>query len=236
MQKPAILFFIKTQREIFMFKIKAIIKSCINSVGYDIIRYSRKEQSSDNMIKTEDKPQFFSMKTPKVDKVHYGCGGTLFLHWLNVDLQLQPKQGYFTENVDLVKRHPFMDDVFKFGFSEDFIEHLDQSEQIIFLCEAYRTFQPSGVLRFSFPGLEGVLSRHYKDAKYNTAELAKKEAYDMWGHRHFFSFEELSLLCKHIGYRFVNKVDFGHSQFPELRNLDTRIEQKDLNTYVEVIK
>ncbi len=75
MQRLAILFFIKTQREIFMFKIKAIIKSCINSVGYDIIRYSRKEQSSDNrnkteinplpsdhMIKIEDNPLFFSIE------------------------------------------------------------------------------------------------------------------------------------------------------------------------------
>jgi predicted SAM-dependent methyltransferase len=180
--------------------------------------------------KVQDEPV---LRTPDSDKIHYGCGGNVFRGWLNVDFFVVHDG---IDNIDLSARHPFKDESFKFGFSEDFIEHMPQAEQIIFLSEVFRTFQKKGVIRLSFPGLEGVLRRHFRGADYKAALQGKKEAYDMWEHVHFPSYAELSLLCWHIGFSKIRKVEFGKSEFSELCNLDTRDDQMDLNTYVEITK
>ena len=62
------------------------------------------------------------------------------------------------------------------------------------------------------------------------------EAYEMWGHIHFLNRDELELICKHLSFREMNSVEHGMSTYDSLKNLDTRIEQIDLNTYVEIIK
>lgn len=206
-------------------KVKKIIKFIINKIGYDVVR-----------LMVEGEPEVAITDSQTENKIHYGCGAIYLKDWLNVDLNLRSKEGYVTASVNLVKRHPFKNDSFKFGFAEDFMEHLDQADQIIFLCEVYRTLQKGGVLRLSFPGLEGVLNIHYNEPSYETAKLAKREAYEMWRHKHFLSYEELSLICQNIGYRSIRRVKFGESEYSELYKLDTRHEQIGLNTYVEIVK
>ena len=88
----------------------------------------------------------------------------------------------------------------------------------------------------AFPGLEGVLEKHYPDAEYETIILAKEEAYTAWGHLHFYSREELTTVAKHIGFSEVNFKKFGESDYPVLAGLETREEQVGLNTYVELVK
>lgn len=167
-------------------------------------------------------------------KIHYGCGETIIEGWLNVDQSDQELPGY--KKVYLLNKHPFPDNSVRFGFSEDMLEHFEQAESVFFLCEAYRTLIPGGVLRLSFPGLEGVLLKHYTPAHEDRINKGEFEAYHFWGHRHFYSKTELSLVATHIGFKEVNFVEFGQSQYPELCNLDTRVEQRGLNIYVELIK
>jgi SAM-dependent methyltransferase len=94
-----------------------------------------------------------------VDRVNYGCGGTILKGWLNVDLFPFDDPDY--RMVNLIEKHPFADNSVSFGYSEDMLEHLTQSQSIFLIAEIYRTLKPGGVMRFSFPGLEGVLNRHY---------------------------------------------------------------------------
>lgn len=179
------------------------------------------------------------------DKIHYGCGKNIIKDWLNVD-GFDPasypdgtidaeiaKQIY---PVDLTSRHPFADNSFKFGFSEDFLEHLDQSESLIFLSECYRTFAKGGVLRLSFPDLRNVLRRHYRSSDYEGANIGRNEAYTMWSHKHFYCFESLELVSKHIGFREIAAALFGESEHPVLRGLETRRDQICLNLIVEITK
>jgi predicted SAM-dependent methyltransferase len=171
-----------------------------------------------------------------IDKIHYGCGANFISGWLNVDLYIEKNNDFYFAGLNLVEKHPFLNDSFTFGYSEDFIEHLDQKDQLIFLIEVYRTFKKDGVLRLSFPGLEGVLNQHYSRIDFLSAELAKQEAYVKWNHLHFFSFEELSLVCRHIGFSKIEKVNYGKSNYDVLKNLEIRVEQIETNSYIEITK
>ena len=104
------------------------------------------------------------------------------------------------------------------------------------MTEAYRTLKPGGVLRLSFPGLEGCLKNGYKIIDYPNALRFKMNTYYKFKHAHLYSKQELEVVCKHIGFREVNFVEFGESDYPELKNLETRPNQKHSNTYVELVK
>jgi predicted SAM-dependent methyltransferase len=173
-----------------------------------------------------------------LQKIHYACGFQMLPGWLNTDINLHLKRqpGFQCLELDLTGPHPFPDGWFEYGFAEDFIEHLAQSDSLIFLSEVYRTFKKGGVLRISFPGLEGVLRHHYRDGGYGEAMTGKADAYSKWDHAHFYSREEFALVCTHIGFAQVEFVHYGSSRHGPLQNLEYRVEQKDLNTYVEITK
>ena len=168
------------------------------------------------------------------DKIQYGCGENLKDNWLNVDAYKSSEKNYLC--VDLLENHPFASGSFKFAYSEDVIEHFNQSESIFFLSEVFRTLSDGGILRVSFPGLEGVLARHYTPINDERLKRGELEAYSIWDHVHFYSREELELVSRHIGFKKIDFVSFGKSKFPELSDCDTRLEQADLNTIAELTK
>lgn len=185
----------------------------------------------------------FSEQADDLNKIQYACNQKLLSDWINVDmlpkkkaLMGKPENEYVYFTVDLTQRHPFPSDRFSFAYGEDFLEHLTQADALIFLTEAYRTLAADGTLRLSFPGLEGVLRNHYQIADFDTAVEAKQIAFDDLGHYHFFSREELDTVAKHIGFRDVRFFEFGESNQPELRNMETRSHQTEVNTYVELTK
>lgn len=188
----------------------------------------------------KNKPKYIHSETSTVEgmsadhKVHYGCGGNRMEGWLNIDLYQLDAPHY--RYVNLLEKHPFSEYSVQFGFSEDLLEHLSQAEAIFFLSETFRTLAPGGVLRLSFPGLEGVLNRHYLPTSETRMRQGEFEAYSFWDHIHFYSKDELRLVTKHIGFRKIDFVAYGESQYPELCGLDTRSGQIDLNIYVELTK
>lgn len=168
-------------------------------------------------------------------KIHYGCGTVLLDGWLNVDLHVQTVPGK-SLRLNITERHPFPDGTFAYGFSEDFFEHLEQQDQLIFLTEAFRTLRAGGVLRLSCPCLDGVLKIHYSPGTLPVALKARYEAYEQHEHRHFPAKEELRLMGLHIGFREVHFRDFGESPYPELARLEVRENQRPVNLYAELVK
>lgn len=177
------------------------------------------------------------------DRIHYACGRNVLDGWLNVD-------GYDESfpcgeipgdiagrifRLDLTGPHPFPSNAFRLGYSEDFVEHITQQEFIAFLCEAYRTFQPGGVLRLSSPGLEGALRRHLRGSDWQAADVLRDEAYERWWHKHFLCFDEVDAIARHIGWGEVRELPYGESSIADLRQ-DTRPSQADLNLVVELVK
>jgi len=167
-------------------------------------------------------------------KVHYGCGANIMPDWFNLDLYASDEQDYFA--INLLDKHPFANSQVSFAFSEDVLEHLTQADSIFFLSEIYRALKPGGVLRLSFPGLEGVLTQHYSPYSESRVRQGEFEAYSFWDHVHFYSKEELRLVAEHIGFKKIQFVEYGQSAYAELKELDTRAHQKALNTFAELIK
>jgi predicted SAM-dependent methyltransferase len=221
--------------------LKIVILSAIRKLGYEIYRIAAIE--NEQVIEKAIYPQqpddcSGKLKELGINKAHYGCGPKLFGDgWANIDSAspgIEPSKVYIRAN--LTSKHLFPSDFFKFSFAEDFIEHLDQSESIVFLAEAFRTLQPGGVLRLSFPGFREVLQRHYKSSDFEGTSAGNQDAYTHWGHRHFYCEDSLSIVARHIGFSDIEFVKYGKSKYEEFHNLDTRSDQKDLNIYVELRK
>jgi predicted SAM-dependent methyltransferase len=177
------------------------------------------------------------------DRVHYACGQRVLDGWLNVDgFDESYPNGYVPLDLkgrichaDLTAHHPFPDEAFQWGYSEDFLEHLTQAESLLFLSEVYRTFKRGGIVRLSFPGLPGVLRRHYRSRGHAGAAACVEEAYSRWHHAHFYTFDSLELVGYHLGFSQVRRCEYGHSRHPLLCQ-ESRPQQADLNIVVELTK
>ncbi|GAB3693526.1 hypothetical protein GCM10027592_13480 [Spirosoma flavus] len=227
--------------------LKRSLYSAVNGLGYEL----KKIQS--NKFPNQADERFF-IDTNGYSKIQYGCGTKLLNEWVNVDslpvellaawrrnqmpdADQHPVELFFYRTLDLTSRQPFADNCFEYGFCEDFIEHISQAESITFLSECYRVLKPGGILRMSFPGLEGVLKNHYfGPTSYQSANVAKQDCYDQWEHIHFYSREELRLVATHLGYSNVTFTTYGTSDHAELHGLETRANQDKVNTYVELQK
>ena len=208
--------------------IKRIVKKSINELGYDISKV-------DSDVEQKKEP----IEVSEIRKVNYGCGEVLINGWINVDIMPTKnieKNGNIYYQMDLTKKHLFPDNSLEFAFAEDFIEHLSQADAVIFLSEIYRTLQKGGVLRLSTPEFFNVQRKHFSVISYDQARSMKAEAYTKHSHKHFFCFEELKQLSQHIGFSNIQSVEFAKSQYPELRDLDSRVLQIGINLLVEIVK
>lgn len=165
--------------------------------------------------------------TPAQDRIQYACGYNYLPGWLNVDIMGKGPEGYLY--VNLVERHPFPDNHFRFAFCEDFIEHIEQADSLVFLEEVHRTMRPGGVFRVTFPCLEEVLKKHFTRADFDTYAAMRTLCYPGFGHLHYYSRESLAVVARHIGFdvKFVEKDESAH---PELRGLNARSEGVNLHS------
>jgi len=169
------------------------------------------------------------------DRIHYGCGTNVKDGWLNVDgfdgslpyERISEDKRERIVFIDLAQRHPFESETFSYAYSEHMVEHLDQAESLNFLSEAYRTLKPCGVLRLCFPGLAGVLKRHYRSSDFEGAQEGRDEAFTPWFHKHFYCFESLKLVGEHIGFSRIYEVAHGKSEFEALCGAETREAKED---------
>ena len=187
--------------------IKQTIIKAIQAAGYEIHRVPRPGTAGTSVV------------VPKYDRVHYGSGRVYLPGWLNTDIIASGPENYMY--VNLVERHPFPDNSFRYAFSEDFIEHIDQASSLMFLLEAHRTLKPGGVLRITTPDLEKVLIKHYRQPDYGSFETGRTEAFTCLGHLHFYSRDSLRTVAHHIGFD-IEFVDGGKSAHAELDGINTR--------------
>jgi SAM-dependent methyltransferase len=185
---------------------------------------------------------------PLAPHINYACGIKPISGWTNTDyfdgsvLWRFKDTGIPAElalnvlHIDLIQPHPFPDGSFDGAFCEDFIEHIDQRSSLLFLTEVFRTLKPGGTFRISTPGLEGVLRRHFGSAERSHVEKGINDAFERWGHVHFYTHGTLEAVATSLGFVNYTRCDFGLSARPALCGLDTREDQRDLNLYAEMSK
>jgi len=117
-------------------------------------------------------PISLGASSDQTTKLHFGCGPRILKGWVNIDLKYHSykkyreyiDEKYYPEEIrgDKSDFHafdvtqsvlPFADNSVDVIFHEDFLEHLDQKGQMLFLSETCRVLKAGGVHRVNTPDL-----------------------------------------------------------------------------------
>lgn len=188
-------------------------------------------------------------------KLHIGCGARVLRGWVNIDLKFTPYQAYlryFTEKyypkairgdqsdfraMDVTKQPlPFLENSVDVIFHEDFIEHLDQKGQILFLADALRVLKPGAVHRVNTPNLLSSM-RDHSDFSLGFKGVYVRE----WSQsRHLNmltpnSLEELALLIRYSKVIFTGRDRSTSLLVPLEYRPDPRDRPEDGNIFADLI-
>lgn len=141
--------------------------------------------------------------------VHCGVGRNPKPDFLNLDIKVhEPAKAFIKQNPDSMFVFPFADMSWElpdgsvdYVFHEDFIEHIPQKLQIMFLAETYRVMKAGAWHRVNTPCLIQSMKTHCDFSK-GSAGVYQRE-WDRWGHQVLFSQQFLEEIAKTIGYREV---------------------------------
>lgn len=139
-------------------------------------------------------------------KVQVGCGMTSASGFLNLDIApLLPESDqrfgefefFFFPFADMP--WPIPDNCVDFIFHEDFIEHINQKQQVCFLAETLRVLKGGCWHRVNTPDLGHAMKR------FSHFESGMKGVYtgewDNWHHISLFTRHSLEEMAKLVGYR-----------------------------------
>ncbi len=184
----------------------------------------------------------FKVSEPEL-KINAGCGPgeffpRLLTGWVNLDLAYNhPKYGH----VNLTSEWPFPDSSASAVYSEDFIEHLDQRGQIIFLSEALRVLRPGGIIRTVCPELckTIVRKRFFPDYPRVGARFIRSGVeWHEWGHQLLPTREYMARILELVGFVKIKQFKQNKSRIPDFpgdkRPLSDRREEDEL--YLEALK
>jgi hypothetical protein len=153
-------------------------------------------------------------------RLHFGCGDVPRPGFLNIDANRHPSvsgDDYFVFSfADVSWGIP--DNSVDYIFHEDFIEHLNQLQQIQFLAETLRVLKPNCYHRINTPCLIGSMKRH---SHFREGFQGVYTGEVQWGHISLFSRMSLKELSEVIGYSEIIFTTKDHGVSP-YAVLDTR--------------
>lgn len=188
-------------------------------------------------------------------RIHFGCGPRVLKGWINIDLAFEPYEKYLQHYTDkhypesirgdkndffainiLHTGLPFPDNSVDLVFHEDFIEHLDQKEQVIFLSETFRVLKPGSVHRVNTPSLIHSMQRHSNFEKGISGVYTRE-----WtgsGHKNLFTPSSLKEMAHMIGY---SRIEFNGRDKSISKEIPTEYRpgidrEEDGNIFADLIK
>ena len=188
-------------------------------------------------------------------RVHLGCGPRILKGWVNIDLSYQLegassgiKDGEYRSSELMGARNdfyalnivstglPLPDNCVDAVFHEDFIEHLNQRDQIILLAEILRVLKPGCVHRVNTPNLLKTMQEHSNFKQGGRGVYAAE-----WNdhlHLNILTADSLKELAQTVGYSQIifNGKDQSISPFmpPEYRPAGDR--PPDGNIFADLVK
>lgn len=179
-------------------------------------------------------------------KLVLGCGREPKRGWVNSDTYNKParvkffedkaKEGYEFVEVDATKQFPFEDSTFDFVFSEHMLEHLHEKDGLNCLKECNRVLKDDGVIRTVVPNLDFFQrlpgnDRHPFVEAYcrtvfkripSTGDASKisDRTLNEQGHYWVPNIEMLIEQHKKAGFRNIEQVPYGKSQYADLNGID----------------
>ena len=188
-------------------------------------------------VTTRKVQKIFAEKTSL--KLHLGCGTVYKEGWVNIDNNSDNNITKLDLNWDLRYPMPFPKNSVDFIFHEHMLEHLTSDEGQTFLKDCKRVLKKGGVMRIAMPDLRACIDTYLDDdwKEHNKAFLKKfgmdhiKTKAEMlninfrnWGHKWLYDWEELERRLKDVGFAKIEQKKLRQSNYPELKNLETRNE------------
>lgn len=189
--------------------IKSFIRRALACAGYELRRLPA--------AVADDSERLLALAGRDFLGLHFGCGPRVIAGWANLDLHYEPADEYLKYYGDAFYppdirgglRDFFVHDVKKAPlplpdcsvdvvFHEDFIEHLDQQAQVLFLAENLRVLKPGGVHRVNTPDFTASM-RSRSDFSKGFAGVYRQE-WERHGHLNVLSREGLRELAGMVGY------------------------------------
>ena len=233
---------------------KKLIHTVFKSIGYDIRKISKQKVELIPTSVLEELKQKASQYSPL--KLHVGCGPRILKGWINIDLSYAhygPYLQYYTDSHYPPNIRGGMDDFFALNmtqtqlplednsvdliFHEDFIEHLSQKDQFLFLAETYRVLKKdTGIHRINTPDL--VESMKMSNFDKGLVGVNQQE-WTAHSHINVLSRANLEEMARIVGY---SKVIFQskNKSLSSLIPLEYRPDPKDRpesgNIFIDLIK
>lgn len=198
---------------------KRAVKQVLRHLGYELARVSpnsRHPNSADSVVRLSE-----TLKEYRSLKLHFGCGPRILKGWINIDLSYEPYQNYlqyYTDRyyppelrgdssdlyaIDVAKcRLPIPDGTVDVIFHEDFLEHLSQRDQILFLAETLRVLKTNAVHRINTPNLLSSMRDHSDFSKGFTGVYT--DEWNKHGHLNVLTPAALKELALMVGYSEVS--------------------------------
>ncbi len=173
---------------------------------WELFQFTSPEAARNLLRPVQDANAFGQVVRAMIDagkpiSLHWGCGPRRIEGFLNIDKSafLSYHDDYFL--FDFTEQAwPIPDACVDYIYSEDFIEHIPQKNQIAFLAESLRVLKPGGYNRVNTPCLRDAMRRSDFTKGFAGVYFAE---YDLWSHVALFTPESLAELARIIGYRHV---------------------------------
>jgi predicted SAM-dependent methyltransferase len=230
-----------------------MIKKIINKIKYLYKKY--KERKELDFRYNEYNKLSKNYKNYQEIKLHFGCGPRVLRGWINIDLSFEPfgeYLKYYTDEhypekirgnqndfyaINILKTGlPLPDESVDVIFHEDFIEHLNQKDQVIFLAETFRVLKKDGIHRINTPEL--LESMKSSDFKKGFSGVYTQE-WDKHIHLNVLTKNNLTEIAKMIGYSevmFSSKDKSISPLIPKEYRPDIKDRPENGNLYADLIK
>ena len=230
---------------------KSTVLKIIRHFGYELIKVNKEPSypaAKNALLKRK------SERNQPV-RLHFGCGPRVLKNWINIDLKYQPyephmefmTEKYYPEEIrgdrsdffafDVTKWPlPFEDGSVDVIFHEDFLEHLSQKGQILFLSETYRILKIGGVHRTNTPDLGASMQKN-SDFKKGFKGVFVDE-WDRHGHSNVLTPGMLEEMATMVGYSKIlfRKRDQSISRDIPLEYRPSRTNSQRVNIFADLIK
>jgi predicted SAM-dependent methyltransferase len=188
-------------------------------------------------------------------RLHFGCGPRVLKGWINIDLKFVPYgeylqyygEKYYPEAIrgdrsnfyalDIVRTGlPFADNSVDLIFHEDFLEHIDQKEQVVFLAETLRVLKPGSTHRVNTPNLLSAMQGHSDFAR------GKKGVYvhewESHVHKSILTPASLEEMARMVGYKAIltQSRDKSTAKGLPLEYRPSSEEPEERNIFADLIK
>jgi len=212
---------------------KKASRAILGKLGFQLVRVKNQSEplpghKNDDFVRLKN-----SFTQYENIKIHLGCGPRVLKNWINIDLVYEPYENYLKYykdahypehirgtlsdffSIDITNSGlPLPDNSVDLVFHEDFLEHLNQRDQVILLAETLRVLKPGGVHRVNTPDLCHSMNTHsnFKQGKLGVFV----DEWNRHGHLSVLTPNTLKEMAQLVGY---SKVILGSRNISQSKQI-----------------